>query len=98
MPELLSFNVGNHNINIPREIGSNYHNFGAELLQEHTLTHIYDLENQYNKNGERINSHILDEWLNGKGKKPTSWATLISVFNDIGKGELAAKLKKSLSN
>ena len=98
MPDLLNFKAGDHNINIPREIGSKYQNFGAQLLQEHTSAHIYDLEHQYHRNGEEINHRILHEWLEGRGRKPTTWTTLARVLHDIEKGELAAKLEEYLSN
>ena len=97
MPELLNFKVDGRSVNIPREIGSKYQNFGAQLLQEHTSAHIEDLEHQYLRNGEEINHHILQEWLEGRGRKPTTWATLARVLHDIEKGELAAKLEESLS-
>ena len=93
MPALLNFKASDHNINIPREIGSKYQNFGAQLLQEDTTAHINDLEHQYQKNGENINRHILQEWLEGRGRKPTTWTTLARVLRDIEKGELAAKLE-----
>ena len=54
IPELLNFKAGDSNINIPREIGAKYRNFGADLLQESTLAHIEDLEHQYLRNGEDI--------------------------------------------
>ena len=95
MPELLHFKAGSRHINIPREIGSKYHNFGAQLLQEHTAAHFEDLEHQYQRNGEEINCHILQEWLDGKGRKPTTWATLVKVLNDIEMGELANKIEAS---
>ena len=98
MPELLNFKAADDYINIPREIGSKYQNFGALLLKERTLAHIYDLEHQYHRNGEEINCHILHEWLEGRGRKPTTWATLARVLHDIEKGELAAKLEEFLSN
>jgi hypothetical protein len=98
MPELLNFKAGDRSINIPREIGSKYQNFGAQLLQEHTLAHINDLEHRYQRNGEEINRRILHEWLEGRGRKPTTWATLVSVLLDIEMGELAAKLEEFLSN
>ena len=97
MPELLNFKAGDRCINIPREIGSKYENFGAQLLQEHTLGHIYDLEHRYRGNGETINCRILQEWLEGRGRKPTTWATLARVLHDIEKGELARTLEEALS-
>ena len=95
MPELLNFNAGDRNINIPREIGSKYHNFGAQLLQDNTSAHIEDLERQYQRNGEDINRRILQEWLDGTGRKPITWTTLVKVLSDIGMGELAKKLEES---
>ena len=93
MPEVLNFKTGDRNINIPREIGSKYQNFGAQLLQEHTSAHIDDLEHHYRGSGEDINRHILQEWLEGRGRKPMTWATLARVLRDIEMGELAAKLE-----
>ena len=98
MPELLNFKAGDRNINIPREIGPKYQNFGAQLLQEHTSAHIDDLEHRYRGNSEDINRHILQEWLEGRGRKPMTWATLAKVLHDIEKGELAAKLEDFSSN
>ena len=96
MPELLNFKIGDRSINIAREIGSRYQNFGAQLLQESTLAHIEDLERQYLRNGEDICCRILQEWLEGRGRKPTTWATLVKVLHDIEMGELAAKLEECL--
>ena len=93
MSELLNFKVGDRNINIPREIGCKYQNFGAQLLQEHTSAHIDDLEHRYRGNGEEINRHILQEWLEGRGRKPITWATLATILRNAEKGELAAKLE-----
>ena len=97
IPELLNFKTGDHSVNVPREIGSKYQNFGAQLLQEHTLAHIDALEHQYQRRCENINCHILQEWLEGRGRKPTTWATLVRVLCDIEKGELARTLEESLS-
>ena len=98
MPELLNFKAGDRSINFPREIGSKYQNFGAQLLQEHTSAHIDDLEHRYRGNGEEVNHHILQEWLEGRGRKPTTWATLARVLHDIGMGELARTLEESFSS
>ena len=94
MTDLLNFKCGDANINIPQEIGHNYHMFGALLLVDNTMTHIQELEHLCQKNGEQISIHILNEWLEGKGKKPTTWATLVKVIKDIGMGEVAKKLEK----
>ena len=96
MPELVSFKCGDSNINIAREIGCKYEVFGTLLLLDNTMAHIQDLERRFQGNGEQINMHILQEWVEGKGKKPITWTTLLKVINDIGMGELANKLVCSM--
>lgn len=96
MAELLHFRAGDSHINIPREVGTKYHNLGAQLLRE-SFGYIRSLERELHENAERINCQIFQEWLDGKGRKPTSWATLVGVLNDIEMGELASKIETSLN-
>jgi hypothetical protein len=95
MAELLHFGAGDCHINIPREVGTKYHNLGAQLLLE-SFGYIRSLERELHENAERINCQIFQEWLDGKGRKPTSWGTLVGVLNDIEMGELARKIETSL--
>ena len=95
MVELLHFHSGDSHINIPREVGTKYHNLGAQLLLG-SFGYIRSLERELHENAERINCQILQEWLDGKGRKPTSWGTLVRVLSDIEMGELANKIETSL--
>ena len=36
---------------------------------------------------------VLEKWLDGKGRKPVTWETLINVLVDVEKSELADKIK-----
>ena len=47
--------------------------------------------------GDQINVEILKEWLQGKGKKPVTWQTLVDVLIDTGLSELAKDIEASLS-
>ena len=78
-------------VNIPREVGDKYFDFGIHLLQDATGTHMRDLERELRGNGEDINKRVLQEWLSGEGR-PVTWATLVEVLNIIGKGELAKEI------
>lgn len=78
--------------NIPREVGVKYFEFGTHLLQDTTGAFIRSLEVELNRNSERINQHILEQWLKGEGR-PVSWATLVEVLNIIEMGELAKKIE-----
>ena len=95
MPQLLNFKDGTKTINIPLTIGTHYPNFGTLLLGDYG--YVSDLEQQYNRRSEKINSQILQDWLEGKGKEPKSWATLVGVLRDIEMGELANQIETSIT-
>ena len=79
-------------VNISREVGVKYLNFGTQLLQDVTGNHSASLEHDL-KNSEDINNRILMEWLSGEGR-PVTWNTLVEVLEIIGKGELAKSIKE----
>ena len=94
MDELLNFKDGTSSINIPLRISTKYFNFGIQLLQD--FGYVKSLEMQYQRDSENINTLILQEWLEGKGKDPKSWATLVEVLKDIQLGELASQIERCL--
>ena len=47
---------------------------------------------------EEINQAILTRWLQGQGKQPVTWSTLIDVLNDIGLSELTQMIQEGLSS
>ena len=89
--ELIRYKVGESYINIPQRIGTKYQLFGVMLL-EVDYSYIESLERQFMKDAEQINCHILQEWLNGKGKQPKTWATLSEVLVDAELCTLAEEI------
>lgn len=96
MKELIKFAGVKKNLNIPEEIGTNYLHFGIFLLEDETGTTIRNIEWQYRYNSEAINIEILRRWLEGKGRKPVQWNTLIEVLTEISKGMLAKDIANGL--
>ena len=94
MPNLLNFNAGTRCLNIPREIGTSYNEFGIHLLQDDNGVHVSSLERQYHGAAEDINRHILQEWLQGRGISPVSWATLVDTLRTIELNELATSIEQ----
>ena len=43
-----------------------------------------------------VNFEILQRWVQGKGKLPVEWATLIEVLRDIKLSELAHEMEEAL--
>ena len=70
-------------VNIIEQIGINYLHFGIFLLEDSNGAIVEALENEHLKNAERINLAILRKWLDGKGVKPVTWSTLVTVLQKI---------------
>ena len=87
------FQVRERTINIPREIGPNYSQFGILLLNDHNGTRVSNIEYKHRGDTVQINTEILQEWATGRGKQPASWETLIEVLCDIGLGALASEIE-----
>ena len=59
---------------------------------------INDLERQFQRDSSSINREILRLWLNGKGRKPVTWATLVEVLREIEMNDLACKIESYLGS
>ena len=47
------------------------------------------MESKHQSDPSKINMQILEEWLNGSGEQPVTWATLIEVLRDSDLSTLA---------
>jgi len=102
LPQLLKFpcktrSVNITSVNVTAEIGAKYRTFGILLLDDQTGAKITAIEQKHLNDAEQINIDILQEWLQGNGKKPVTWQTLVGVLNDTGLSELAMDIETSLS-
>ena len=80
-------------INIPREIGVKYKKFGLFLLEDDTGANIDSIAHKHINDAEKINMEVLQQWINGKGKHPVTWTTLIQVLRDIELSVLAGEIE-----
>ena len=91
--ELLSFKGKEKTFNLAIQVAAGYSNLGVFLLNDETGAIVQALENEHNKNAEKINTAIFREWLQGKGAQPVAWSTLIDVLRKIGLGALAGDIE-----
>ena len=94
MVELLCFSDRKRNIVV--EIGAKYATFGIFLLEDKTGAIVEALEMEHHQNAERINMAILQQWLQGRGVKPVTWSTLVTVLQRIGMGSLAYEIASEI--
>ena len=68
-------------LEIPREVGGNYHTFGIFLLNDQTGGIVDTFREQYHGDAESVVRRILREWLEGRGL-PVTWDSLINALRD----------------
>eukprot|EP00731_Ephydatia_muelleri_P014321 Em0008g41a len=82
LKELLSFS--DKRLNIVEQVGVHYLHFGISLLEDSKGVVVKAFEMEHRGNAEQINTAIFQRWLQGRGLKPVTWSTLITVLKSIG--------------
>ena len=96
LPLLQHFPTQSGNINILERIAVRSHSLGIRLLKDDTGAITSNIEVRYRPDQTRISEAILQRWLEGTGRKPQSWATLVTVLQEIGLSVLAKEIGKNL--
>ena len=91
--ECIRFQGEKRKINISREIGVKYCDFGLFLLDDPNGVRTRALAHKHNNNANEINREIIEEWVAGKGKHPVTWKTLTQVLRDIELHTLAEEIE-----
>ena len=94
---LRRFPVKNAHIDIPEQIGADYGKFGTFLLEDKSGNKVKIIKVSEHGDPLLITVEILRQWLQGKGKKPVTWQTLVTCLQDTGLYVLAKKIDDSLS-
>ena len=86
MPELIRLKVS-------QEISTNWYDVGVLLLEDETGAIIKSIDETCRGNPKRINDEVLQQWIEGKGKMPVTWRTLVDVLRDAELTNLAADIE-----
>ena len=76
------------------EIGPDYEKFGTFLLEDKKGNKVDSISKSKPVD---ITVEILKQWLNGKGRKPVTWQTLVKCLRDTDLNALAGEMESSLS-
>jgi len=93
LQQLLNFKSKTTHINVVEQIGTHYSSLGPFLLNDNTGAITKAIESQYKLDAFSINHEILSRWLQGKGKTPVSWRTLIDTLKTIKLSTLAENIE-----
>ncbi len=98
LPQIISLSLPDcSKLNLPQQIGTHYTQFGIMLLNDETGARITAIESQHLRNAQDINLEVFKSWINGEGRKPISWNTLVTVLREIGLNPLADKINSALN-
>ena len=81
-------------LRIIQQIGQHYKKLGTLLLEDDTGAITEGIIAAHPHQPEHISDAILAKWLNGIGRQPVTWATLIAVLNEIDLKQLARDVEK----
>ena len=96
LPQLIDFKTSTGNINVTERIGTSYGKLGPLLLRDDDGSVTQAIRDQYQRDAAKINYEILQRWIQGKGRLPVQWSTLIDVLKKIELLELAKKIEDNL--
>ena len=85
-------------IDIAEKIGTDYERFGTLLLNDNDGTKVKNIETSKRGDPVHITVEILKQWLQGKGKKPITWRTLMNCLRGTGLNVLADQIDHLLSS
>ena len=79
-----------------KQIGEHYEDLGILLLNDETGEKVAAIMNDCHMKASDINREVLKRWIQGQGKQPVAWDTLVEVLNSIDLHELAHTIENSL--
>ena len=83
-------------IDIAKEIATDYKLFGTQLLKDSDGKKVHIIEMKH-WDPVDITVEILEQWLQGGGRTPITWQTLIKCLRDTYLNVLANNIESSMS-
>ena len=93
---LTKFPGKTNKFNVMERIGSNYDTLGMFLLQDDDGAKVSALKHELQRNTFQICKNILELWLQGRGKRPVTYATLVDCLRDVKLNTLADDIEEVL--
>lgn len=84
-------------VDIAGKIGTDYKHFRTLLLNDNDGSKVNNIEMSKRGDPVGITAEILEQWLQGRGRMPVTWQTLIKCLRDMKMIVLADDIESSLS-
>ena len=96
MVTLKKFPGKKHKFNVLERVGTHYRNFGTFLLEDDTGMKVSEIETARLRASAPILQDIFQEWLQGRGKQPVTYATLVECLRAADLNVLADDIQEVL--
>ena len=83
-------------IRVHEQIGTKYTDLAVFLLGDDTRVKVETFAMKHSQDPDRINLEILSNWLQGLGKQPVTWRTLVQVLRDLDLKSVANDIESGL--
>ena len=97
LPALRDFPGKHGSIDIAADINGDYNKFGTLLLDDKNGKKLYSIERSKHGDPVDITVAILQMWMDGKGRMPVTWQTLVTYLRKTGLNVLADNIESVLS-
>ena len=81
--QLMDFPFNNIKVNIIQQLGTSYRELDTRLLNDHTGAITDAIIMRCHDNVLQINFKVLQRWIEGNGRKPTTWKVLVDVLENV---------------
>ena len=96
LPQLICFKTQTGSVNVLERVGTHYWKLGILLLEDATGEVTQAIIEHHHEDATKINLQIFQKWIQGKGKLPVEWSTLVEVLKNIGLVQLASEIEQNL--
>ena len=86
------------NLNIIQKTSTHYHELAMHLLNDDNCDIVLSLEEKCLHDSEKITRAVYKKWIDGTGKTPVTWQTLVGVLRDIELNSLADEIETALNH
>ena len=84
-------------LNIIQRTSTHYANLSMFLLNGDNCDIVDSLKEKYRGDPEEIVTAVYKKWINGAGRQPVTWQTLVDVLRDIKLNSLAEEMETALN-
>ena len=95
MNKLVLKKANGDEVDVLQDLGGDYQTFGTIILEDKRGAIMEDINDNHSRANDR-KREIMRRFINGKGMKPVTWRTVVTVLNEMRLTELVSDIEEAL--